>query len=100
MKIEKRGKYPGVKVHLEPDEVGAFIKLAEDFLKIGRKLHKETVDYFTISVRIGKKILKVQSTEPDLLTERTPEQVKAALLRDKAKIEAQLNAGEGWKDVN
>ena len=39
---------------------------------------------------------------PDLLEERTEEQVQAALLRDHGKIEKQLKAikdGGEWKDV-
>ena len=99
MKIEKRGKYPGVKIHLEPDEVAVLTKLATDFKAIGKPL-SDVLDYFTLSVKMGKKILKQVTADPSMLIERTPAQVTEALLRDKAKIEAQLAAGEGWKDVN
>lgn len=99
MKIEKRGKYAGVKIHLEPDEAEVLTKLATDFKAIGKPL-SGTLDYFTLAVKIGKKILKQVAEDPTMLIERTPEQVTAALMKDKAKIEAQLAAGEGWKNVN
>lgn len=101
IKIEKRGKYPGVKVHLEPDECEAFINLAKDAEKV--ELIKSPVkSYLTVAIKIGKKMLSVAAEQPDFLIERTPEQVKESLLKDQAKIEEQLKAmgmGKDWKKV-
>jgi len=68
MKIEKRGKYPGVKVHLEPEEVKAFMESAT----------YDKSDYnpmMVLSRKLGKKLNALVKEEPDTLTERTPEQV-------------------------
>ena len=109
MKIEKRGKYPGVKVHLEPEECEAFIALAENASQAGMlpvggmPLSKPDPTYFTVALKIGKKMKKIAADDPDFLTERTPEQIEAALLKDKQKIELQLQAGianGAWKQVD
>jgi len=103
MKIERRGKYPGVKVHLEPEEIAPFLALADDIEAAGLhsgKKSTDTPDYITISIKIGKRIRKEMDTHPDLLKERTPAQVKEALLKDQAKITAQLKAGKDWKHVD
>lgn len=106
MKIEKRGKYPGVKVHLDPDECQAFIQFGEDVQKISPSdplasvaLKPSKPTYFSVSAQIGKKMGKILVEEPDFLKERTPEQIKESLLADKAKIEKQLAAGGAWKNV-
>jgi hypothetical protein len=103
VKIEKRGKYPGVKVHLEPDECQVFMALAEDIELCSVGTHEsDAMDYFTIALKIGRKMRKAAKEHPDLLLERTPEQIEAALLSDKEKIEKQLAAGvttSAWKHV-
>jgi hypothetical protein len=103
MKIEKRGKYPGVKVHLEPEECEAFLGLAKD-VELGMGLLQPTTpSYFTVALKIGKKMKKIAADDPTFLTERTPEQIEAALLKDKQKIEQQLQAGianGAWKQVD
>lgn len=101
MKIEKRGKYPGVKVHLDPEECEAFIGLAKDAAQV-EILKTPVKTYLTISLKIGKKLMGIAKDEPDFLIERTPEQVKESLLKDQAKIVEQLKAmdtGKDWKKV-
>lgn len=111
MKIEKRGKYPGVKVHLDPAECEKLMEFAKDiqvaFLTGNTSSNKLEVElpaldqtsFFSISYKIGKQMNKLISKDPDFLKERTPEQVKESLLKDKEKIEKQLAAGAGWKQV-
>lgn len=101
MKIERRGKYPGVKVHLDPEECEAFIKFADDKLTADHPISdappaKPT--YFSVSLKIGKKMKKIMADAPDFLSDRTPEQVKESLLKDHAKIQEQLKAMDEKKD--
>jgi hypothetical protein len=104
MKIEKRGKSPGVKVHLDPEECEAFIELVKDTeMSQAHGQHLVIKDtYFTVALKIGKKLKKIAEDEPDFLSERTPEQIKASMLKDLEKINAQLKAGiddGSWKHV-
>lgn len=94
MKIEARGKYAGVKVHLDGDEAAMFL----DFTKGETK----KADVIEFASKLGKKIHKLVGEHPNLLKERTEEEIKASLLSDKEKIENQLHAmssGEDWKKV-
>lgn len=94
MKIEPRGKYAGVKVHLDGDE-------AEEFLKAYKKdgLKDKAVEF---QVKLGKKISKLLEDVPNLFKDRTEEQIKASMEKDLEKIHQQQKAmGEGkdWKKV-
>jgi hypothetical protein len=108
MKIEKRGKYAGVKVHLEPDEVEAFIALAADHKKGGGSPamyplnSKSSTNYFTLSVQLGKMVNKLMVEEPDLLKDRTPEQIKMELIEELRAAEEKLKVidqGGDWKKI-
>lgn len=102
MKIEKRGKYPGVKVHLEPDEAEVYVKFASDIAKSGQQV-KGAISYVSLSAKLGSKISKLIAEDPTLLKERTPEEIKheleveyeSAALKLKA-----LNKGEDWKEIH
>jgi hypothetical protein len=107
MKIEKRGKYPGVKVHLDPEECEAFLQFAEDVAKSALPVPTNTLlvqdTFFSVSLKIGKKMLKLRDEAPNFLKERTPLEIEQALLKDKQKIEQQLQAGianGAWKQVD
>lgn len=103
MKIEKRGKYPGVKVHLDPEEVEPFLKLAEYAKTAQLSPQYKGEDWFTIALKMAKKLTKVKEEDPDFLKERTPEQIKASMLKDMEKINAQLKAGVedgSWKHID
>ena len=102
MKIEKRGKYAGVKVHLEPDEVEPFMKLFHDFTAIGKPL-PTTVTYFSLALKLGKKIVTLMKEEPSLLLERTPEEITLELeneLESATLKLAAIKAGKGWKEIH
>lgn len=102
MKIEKRGKYPGVKVHLDPDECEAFSSLASYAEKTEILKGTKPLSYLNVAIKIGHKLLKIAKEDPSFIEERTPEQVKESLMKDKKKIEEQLNAmgtGKDWKKV-
>ena len=101
MKIEKRGKYGGVKVHLDGEE-------AEEFLNYFTADKKGVVEGDLLifppkfAVRLGKKIANLVSEFPTLFEDRTEEEIQEALSSDAEKIDAQLKAlGEGkdWKKV-
>lgn len=96
MKAEARGKFSGVKIHLDAEE-------CKEILAYYHSAHP--VDTFNTAshkfvTKLGKKIKALLVEHPDLLEERTEEQVQAALLRDHGKIEKQLEAlanGLDWK---
>ena len=105
MKIEKRGKYAGVKVHLEPDEVEVFLRLDADVAKsptLKQAIEKE-ITYFSLSAKLGKKIKHLLIEEPDLLQPRTEEEIKAELENEfesaKLKLEA-ISQKKDWKEIH
>ena len=96
MKIEARGKYPGVKVHLDEEETQMFLKLA------GSQATYISGPVAKFSIKLAGKINTLTSEHPNLVEERTQEEVLAALLRDQAKIQEQLAAiaaKHDWKKV-
>ena len=100
MKIEPRGKYAGVKVHLDGDEAGELL----EFFKSTSPAHK--IKALPIperfALKLGNKINNLIGEMPNLLEDRTEEQIKEALEGDQEKIEAQLAAmekGKDWKKV-
>lgn len=98
MKIEKRGKYPGIKVHLEPDECEPFITLAADHKKAGGET-ATTPSYYTLAVKLGKKIAALNTEDPGVFTPRTQEEIKAELeeeMRSSAAKLAAMQNGSDW----
>lgn len=129
MKLEPRGKYPGVKVHLEAEECEELLKicasycdefLAEfghtsDGLPYGPKNPSQTVgDFFGDSgpvhasyhsVKFTKKLVKAMQKlfkeEPDLLKPRSEDQIQAELKEEAAKATMKLaKAGAGAGEWN
>lgn len=108
MKIEKRGKYPGVKIHFDKEqvegalkEIAAHQKLfegASDAIKQGRRF-KEA---FPVLRELFKSIENLLEEDPTVLEERTEEEIKAELeLEFRAageKLEA-LSKGKDWKEA-
>lgn len=95
MKVESRGKYPGVKLHLEPEEVTTILE-AEDFWHPVDEVEK-------LLSKMQAKLQGLLKQEPDLLKERTPEQVAAILAKEVEKAGMQLNAvksGKMWQKVD
>lgn len=107
MKIEKRGKYAGVKVHLEPEECEIFMQLVGDVEKAGYepKYPHLTIkpSYFVLTHTLGKKIVKLLKAEPTLLMARTPEEIKHELEVEfesaKLKLDA-LTHNQDWKEIH
>lgn len=103
MKIEKRGKYAGVKVHLEPDEVQPFLDVYQDYVQAGMGTPTGVIDYFSLSVKLGKKIKQLIADEPNLLKPRTPEEIEAELKNEfeSAKLKlAAMKQGKDWKEIH
>lgn len=91
MKVESRGKFPGVKLHLEAEEVTTLLEYHDIEAvgvyhgsdhpgnKLGALLHK-----------IDKKVRALLQENPNLLTERTKEEIAAILIKEAEKSQAQL----------
>lgn len=97
-KADKRNKYPGTGIHLEADDCNEILKWHADFKanKQSQLVQEQAID---LCKRLAKSVKAVLAEHPDMLQERTPEQVKAALEKDAAKIAKQLKAGKNWKEV-
>ena len=92
MKIEARGKYPGVKVHLDEGEVQSILNMKENYWKANL-----SVSFIS---KLAQKISVLLAEEPGLLTTRTPEQIKASVEEELKKLQEKLDAiiaGEDWK---
>lgn len=97
MKIEARGKYAGVKVHLDGEEAKEFLQWVE------HKVEKTDTPVIKFAAKLGGKIAKLMKEVPNLLEDRTEEQIQEALTSDAEKIEKQLAAikkGKDWKKVD
>lgn len=98
--MEPRGKYAGVKIHLDGEEAQSILTIAS-LAKTdnGPKLAVPAINFI---IKLGKKIKGLLVEHPNLLEDRTEEEVKEALYKDQDKIEAQLAAmekGKDWKGV-
>ena len=92
MKCEARGKYSGTKVHLDGEECKEILDFLDPNCVFSAALPQKFV------TKLGRKIKALLTEHPDLLKERTEEQVQAALLKDQKKIVQQLEALEKGKD--
>lgn len=100
LKIERRGKYPGVKVHLGVPECQTLITAHDQlcvsgFVGAPSFLHELHV----LAIRIAKHVHRAHKADPDLLSERTEEEIIAELEKEKLKSEAKLAAiaeGKDW----
>ena len=118
MKIEPRGKYAGVKVHLDGEEAGVLLDILDkaqiDELNTDKFIYELasvggdsiTLDTIRRSIQfasnLGGKIHRLIQEVPNLLEDRTEAQIKEALEGDQEKIEKQLAAfekGKDWKKV-
>lgn len=87
LKVETRGKYPGVKVHLDPDDCQSLMEWFEECstkptLKLGLA--------GKIAAKMGQKIKDLLVDQPDLFKEKTPEQLAAILIKEAEKPQLQL----------
>jgi hypothetical protein len=101
VKVETRGKYPGVKVHLDPEECEALIE-ATKVVKMPLVAPSVIQIPFNLARNMGAKIRDLLDEQPNLLQERTPEQIAAILAKDHEKAALQLNRlknGKDWKKI-
>lgn len=85
MEIERRGKYAGVKVHLDKDEVEQLVENPTN-----------------ISLKLQTKLKAALKSDPGLLKDRTPEEIHATLSKEAAESKLKLEAiGKGidWKKI-
>lgn len=113
MKIERRGKYPGVKVHLDGDEARRIMEDCADIdtsvkklLKLGSDGQIDVVQFLVTSsehaTKLAKKIAKEFSEYPSLFDERTEEEIHAELETEfKAAGDklAAMKSGKDWKST-
>ena len=99
--IHPRGKYPGVKCHLDGEEAAEFLAYYEANKK--GIAEGELLSFPPkFASKLGKKIAALIEEVPHLLEERTEEQIQEALKGDQEKIAKQLTAldkGKDWKKV-
>lgn len=107
MKIESRGKYPGVKLHLDPEECEVLLQLVEagkvDNFAALKGAGKTIQVPFNLTYRMGQHVRDLLAAEPGLLKERTPEQIVAILAKESEKAGIQLNRlknGQDWKKID
>src|SRR3990167_2779716 len=96
-KIERRGKYAGVKAHLSGPECQRLLDWREKYKKAREKgqlldfpVESITKDALDFCKDLSKHINNLLAEDPNLLKDREPEQVQEALLKDQAKISEQL----------
>lgn len=102
MKVESRGKYEGVKIHLDAEE--AKILLQEVSMLKGA--YGDEVNVKTpigLARKMGLKIREKLKENPKLLEKRTDEEIAAILVKEVEKASLQLErvkSGKDWKKVN
>src|SRR3990167_8103922 len=94
-KIERRGKFGGVKAHLSGPECTRLLELRKKW-KLGDPSWQKGALEFVLD--LSKEVKNLLKEYPNLLEDRTPEEVEAALLKDNKKIEEQLSTMKSGKD--
>jgi hypothetical protein len=99
VKVEKRGKYGGVKIHLDANEcytiLGTTAPDADE--------HVILIVAPAIISKMSRKITELLEEEPDLLADRTEEEIIAILAKESEKAALQLKqakSGSDWKKVD
>lgn len=96
--VERRGKYPGVKVHFDPEEIKKLTALA-DYLNV-ELIEATEVKGRKMLIKLAGKIKLVMEEDPSTLDERTPEEIIQVLEKERdsaiAKL-AKIGAGQDWK---
>lgn len=97
MKLERRGKYAGVKVHLDGPECELILS---DFSMTSQD--KNMMREANFYLRLRKKLEELKKEFPDLLKDRTPEEIEVELKSEMLKSELKLDAlshGKDWKGI-
>lgn len=92
MKVEPRGKYAGVKIHLDREESEALLAACDEF---------DTPKMTIILHTFGRKIHQKMEEFPDLLEDKTEEQIAEALKleQEKATLKlARIAEGKVWNE--
>ena len=95
MKIEKRGKYAGVKVHLDPEECEHLIAFSKTKDNLILSSHSAAVK---LTGALGKKIKDLIVSEPDLLKDRSEDEIKKELENELTSAQLKLEAISKKKD--
>lgn len=91
MKVEPRGKFGGVKIHLDKEEVEVLLTKAPP--NISEELSSKAIKLpgvFGLIAKMGKKIQALLQENPKLLEDRTDEEVIAILAKESEKSAMQL----------
>lgn len=92
MKLERRGKYPGIKLHLDKEECEGIN--AVKYLNI--------IGMPKILITLVNEVKRALEEDPSLLEERTEEEIKATLMKEYVESEKKLKHikdGLDWKKV-
>jgi len=99
MKVEPRGKYGGVKVHLDSEEVISFMEALPT--AAFDHTHQDSV-IPTLLYDLFKHTKKLLAETPDLLVDKPPDKVAEVLQYEAEKAAAKLaklTKGEDWTKV-
>lgn len=116
MKIERRGKFPGVKVHLDGEEAKRIMedlqpligfdvkKLAKNWKSLGQDSSdiQGAVTALEHGTKLAKKIAKEFASYPSLFDERTEEEIKEELeteLKAAGDKLALIEQGKKWNSA-
>lgn len=100
MKLEARGKFGGVKIHLDAEECKAFLK---QYPPQGVWIPSTANFALTFPRVFAKKLRTLLLEVPDLLKDKSPEQVAQVLTHEAEKAAAKLAAlkkGEAWQEIH
>jgi len=101
MKAESRGKYAGVKLHLEPEECELLIAVSKTMTVAD--FNSQLAAAVPLIAEMCKQVRKLSIKLPKLLEERSTEEIAAIMAKEieKQKLQlAQLKAGADWKTVD
>lgn len=109
MKVEPRGKFGGVKIHLDAEEAqvlldnlgglndpGSLSKIDYKIKDSGEK----TIVMLNIGLKMGYKIRDLLKDNPKLLEDRSQEEVIAILAKEAEKAKLQLERAEKGLDIS
>lgn len=109
MKLEPRGKYAGVKVHLDGDECKALLSRFPDgypILQFGKAVAVSNIDAqaakagMKLGTKLASKIRELMGEHPGLLNDRSDDEIRLALEHEAEQAKLKLDKlakGEDWK---
>lgn len=100
MKVEPRGKFGGVKIHLDPEEAKVLIQAETVDMGYQPGPNPTVIPTWKLALKMGKKIKDLLQEDPSLLQDRTPEQVIAILAKESEKAALQLQQAKAGLDIS